>query len=100
MPVINFGRGTVTFHYKLGTLYFEWAEHTKYFGAIIQSNLRFDQCINNKCLKFQKLLGEMKHLMRDVLDRLSYWFTQVNVDLYSNMQMWCGTLRLKIDFMI
>ena len=31
--------------------------------------------------------------------RLSYWLTQVYVEPYSNMRMWCGTLKLEIRLM-
>ena len=62
---INFGSRTPTSHYKLGTSCLEWVKHTKYLGVIIQSDLKFDQHINDKCLKSRKLLGGIKHLMYD-----------------------------------
>ena len=50
-----------------------WVPHvlngsnTKYLGVIglIQLDLKFDQHINDKCLKSQKLLGVIKHSMYD-----------------------------------
>ena len=55
------------FHYKLCTSYFEWVEHTKYLGVKSQSDLKFSEHINDKCLKSRKLLGGIRHLMYDVL---------------------------------
>jgi len=62
---INFGKVTPISHYKLSTTCLAWAEDTKRLGVIIQSDLRFDQHINNKCTKFWKILGGIKHLMYD-----------------------------------
>ena len=62
---INFGLRTFTSHYKLGTLCLEWVEHTEFLWVIIQSDLKFDQHIRDKCLKSRKLLGGIKHLMYD-----------------------------------
>ena len=64
---INLGSRTPTSHYKLGTSCHEWVKHTKYLGVIIQSDLKFDQHINDKCFKSRKLLGGIKHLMYDAL---------------------------------
>ena len=56
---IDLGRRTPSYHrHKLGT-----SCHTKYVGVIIQSELKFDQHINDKCLKSRKLLRGIKHLM-------------------------------------
>jgi len=62
---INFGKVTTISHYTLGTTCLAWAESTKYFEITIQSDLRFDQHINDKCTKSLKVLGGIKHLMYD-----------------------------------
>ena len=62
---INFGRQTPTFHYKLGTSFLEWVELTKYLWVIIQSDVKFDQHICDKCHKSRKFIGEIKHLIYD-----------------------------------
>ena len=55
--------GLPTTHCKLGISSLERAEHTKYLGVTIQSDLIFDQRIKDKYLKPQKLLGGIKHLI-------------------------------------
>jgi len=62
---INFGKVTPISHYKLATTCLAWAESTKYLGVTIQSDLRFDQHIINKCTNSRKILGGIKHLMYD-----------------------------------
>ena len=89
---MNFGSRTPTSHYKLSTSCPEWDKHTKYLGEIIHSVLKFDQHINDKCLKSRKLLGGIKHSKEAKL--LAY----TDADPYSNMQMLCGTLWLEERF--
>ena len=95
-PTINFERRMPAIHYKLGTSCLGWVKQSNYLGVIIQSDLRFDQHINDKCIKFQKLLNPWCMMPQK---GPSYWFTQVYVDPYPNMRMWCGTLCLKIRFL-
>ena len=55
-----------------------------------QSDLRFDQHINNKRFKSSKLLGRIKHLL--------LYNAQKEPDPYSIMQMWCETHWPEIKF--
>jgi len=52
-------------HYNLGTTCLAWVHSTKYLGVTIQSGLKFDQHIINKCIKSREILGGIKHLMYD-----------------------------------
>ena len=71
-----------------------WNTLNKYLGVIIQSDLKFDQHIIDKCLKSWKLLGGIKHLIYDAPKR-------AKLLAYTSLckPMWCGTLQLEVRFM-
>jgi len=73
-------------------------------GVSIPSDLKFDQYINNKCTKSQKVFGEIKHLMYDApkdVKLLVYTsLCRPILDYAVIMQMWSGILRLEVRCMI
>ena len=60
-------RGLGTQHDKAGEAVMDWADTTTYLGGVImQSNLKFDQPMPLKKAKASKILGAIKHILKQV----------------------------------
>ncbi len=59
---ICFGKTPTRTSYTLGNSPLEWTDCIKYLGVIIQSDLKFNTHITEKCSKANKILGGIKYL--------------------------------------